>query len=94
VEYGAALPEQGNGSRWLECPVHPKRTCAFIDVAKAAYKDRFFYQLYFQEQGVAEEEFEADIPVALRKVYFAISGAAPLNKWLEHKPSDAKLLDA
>jgi pimeloyl-ACP methyl ester carboxylesterase len=38
-------------------------------------------------------EFEADIATALRKVYFAISGAAPLNKWLEHKPADAKLLD-
>jgi pimeloyl-ACP methyl ester carboxylesterase len=29
----------------------------------------------------------------LRKAYFALSGAAPLNKWLEHKPADAKLLD-
>jgi pimeloyl-ACP methyl ester carboxylesterase len=77
----------------LSVPYIPRGPLAFIDVAKAAYKDRFFYQLYFQEQGVAEEELEADIPVALRKVYFAISGAAPLNKWLEHKPSDAKLLD-
>ncbi len=77
----------------LSVPYIPRGPVAFIDIAKAAYKERFFYQLYFQEQGVAEEEFEADIPVALRKVYFAISGAAPLNKWLEHKPSDAKLLD-
>ena len=62
-------------------------------MAKVMYKDRFFYQLYFQKEGVAEAEFEADIPIALRKTYFAISGAAPLNKWLEHKPVDAKLLD-
>ncbi len=77
----------------LSVPYIPRGPVAFIDIAKAAYKERFFYQLYFQEQGVAEEEFEANIPVALRKVYFAISGAAPLNKWLEQKPSDAKLLD-
>jgi pimeloyl-ACP methyl ester carboxylesterase len=57
------------------------------------YKDRFFYQLYFQKEGIAEAEFEADIPAALRKVYFAICGGAPPNKWLEQKPVDAKLLD-
>ena len=65
----------------------------FIEMAKAMYKDRFFYQLYFQNEGMAEAELEADIPAALRKTYFSISGAAPLNKWLEHKPADAKLLD-
>ena len=77
----------------LSVPFIPRGPASFIDVAKAMYKDRFFYQLYFQAEGVAEAEFEADIPAALRKVYFAISGAAPLNKWLEHKPADAKLLD-
>src|SRR5258708_26598921 len=62
-------------------------------MVKSIYRGRFFYQLYFQNEGVAEAELEADIPAALRKTYFAISGAAPLNKWLEHKPADAKLLD-
>jgi pimeloyl-ACP methyl ester carboxylesterase len=77
----------------LSVPYIPRGPVPFIDVAKAAYKDRFFYQLYFQDEGVAEAELEADIPAALRKIYFAISGAAPLNKWLEHKPTDARLLD-
>ena len=35
---------------------------------------RFFYQLYFQDEGVAEAEFEADIRTALRTVYFNASG--------------------
>src|SRR5260370_133986 len=74
-------------------PSTARREMPFIEMAKAMYKDRFFYQLYFQKEGVAEAEFEADIPAGLRKAYFALSGAAPLNKWLEHKPSDAKLLD-
>jgi pimeloyl-ACP methyl ester carboxylesterase len=77
----------------LSVPFVPRRPASFIDMAKVMYKDRFFYQLYFQQEGVAEAELEADIPAALRKTYFAISGAAPLNKWLEHKPVDAKLLD-
>jgi pimeloyl-ACP methyl ester carboxylesterase len=77
----------------LSVPYIPRGPVSFIDMAEAMYKDRFFYQLYFQKEGVAEAEFEADIPAALRKTYFAISGAAPPNKWLEHKPADARLFD-
>lgn len=77
----------------LSVPYIPQGPTSFLDMTRAIYKDRFFYQLYFQKEGVAEAEFEADIPIALRKAYFAISGSAPLNKWLEHKPADAKLLD-
>ena len=62
---------------------------AIIDRCAACGHD----QLYFQKEGIAEAEFETDIPTALRKVYFAISGGAPPNKWLEHKPANAKLLD-
>ncbi|HEX4476064.1 MAG TPA: alpha/beta hydrolase [Polyangiaceae bacterium] len=47
-----------------------------IELWKQVYKDRFFYQIYFQEPGVAEREFEADVRTALRKVYFAASGDA------------------
>lgn len=77
----------------LSVPFIPRGPTSFVDTARAMYKDRFFYQLYFQREGVAEAEFEADIPTGLRKVYFAISGAAPLNKWLEPKPASARLLD-
>jgi pimeloyl-ACP methyl ester carboxylesterase len=77
----------------LSVPFLPRGPVSFIDMAKVMYKDRFFYQLYFQQEGTAEAEFEADIPTSLRKSYFALSGAAPLNKWLEYKPADATLLD-
>ena len=59
----------------LSVPFVPRGPASFIDMAKVMYKDRFFYQLYFQKEGVAEAEFEADIPIALRKTYFAILGA-------------------
>ncbi len=77
----------------LSVPFFPRGATSFLDMAKALYKDRFFYQLYFQKEGAAEAEFEADIPTTLRKIYFALSGSAPVNKFLEHKPPDAKALD-
>jgi pimeloyl-ACP methyl ester carboxylesterase len=77
----------------LSVPYIPRGPMAFIEMAKAMYKDRFFYQLYFQEEGIAEAEFQADIPGALRKLYFAASGGAPVDKLLQDKPADAKLLD-
>jgi pimeloyl-ACP methyl ester carboxylesterase len=36
-----------------------------------------FYMLYFQEPGVAEAEFERDIPGALRRVLYSASGSRP-----------------
>lgn len=77
----------------LSVPYLPPSDVPFTDLAKQVYGDRFFYQTYFQAEGVAEAELEADVPTALRKVYFALSGNAPLNKWLEAKPVDARLLD-
>jgi pimeloyl-ACP methyl ester carboxylesterase len=41
----------------------------------------FFYQHYFQREGVAEAEMEADIRGALRRFYYAISGDAPDGTW-------------
>ena len=66
---------------------------SFLDIAEELYKGKFFYQLYFQAEGVAEEEFEADIAASLRKTYFSISGDAQLNHFLENKPPDAKFFD-
>jgi pimeloyl-ACP methyl ester carboxylesterase len=45
-------------------------------IYKAMFTDqgKFFYQVYFQDEGVAEAEFEADVRGGLRKLYFAASG--------------------
>ena len=77
----------------LSVPYTPGGDTAFIDMAKQLYADRFFYQIYFQAEGVAEAELEADVPLSLRKIYYAISGDSPSNTWLADKPSDAKLLE-
>ena len=39
------------------------------------FKGLFFYQLYFQEPGVAEKEWEKNIKVNLRKFFYLASGS-------------------
>lgn len=77
---GMSVPHLGRGER------------PTIETFRAVYKDKFFYQLYFQEPGVAEEELEADIPTTLRKVYFNASGAEDA-KMLAKKGPEAKFLE-
>jgi len=77
----------------LSVPYIPAGDAPLLDMLGQLYAGRFFYQLYFQQEGIVEAELEADLEGALRKIYFALSGDAPLNKWIETKPADAKLLD-
>jgi pimeloyl-ACP methyl ester carboxylesterase len=78
---GLSVPHAGRG------PV-PR-----IELFKNIYKDRFFYQLYFQEPGIAEAEFEADLRTALRKTYYQSSGDCRKLGPLPPKPADARYLD-
>ena len=55
-------------------------------------KNRFFYQAYFQKEGVAEAEAETNIRDWLRKFYYAICGDAPDGAWPIDKTADATLL--
>jgi pimeloyl-ACP methyl ester carboxylesterase len=54
---------------------------------------KFFYQAYFQAEGIAEAEMEANPRDALRKFYYAISGDAPQGSWPTDKTTDDNLLD-
>jgi pimeloyl-ACP methyl ester carboxylesterase len=56
-------------------------------------RGRFFYQAYFQKEGVAEAEAEKNVRDFLRKFYYAISGDAPDGTWPIDKPVEATLLD-
>lgn len=78
---GLSVPHTGRG------PV-PR-----VELFKRMYKDRFFYQLYFQTPGVAEAELEADVRTALRKVYYWASGDFVRAGHKVEKAADAKLLD-
>ena len=53
----------------LSVPFMGRGPMPTLDLWKEIYKDRFFYQLYFQKEGVAEEEFESDLSRALFMTY-------------------------
>ena len=61
----------------LSVPHLPPRSADEVATFDLAWADRFFYILRFQEPGVIEAEFGADLRDALERVYFAGSGAAP-----------------
>jgi pimeloyl-ACP methyl ester carboxylesterase len=78
----------------LSVPYRRRGETSGIELWRRIYKDRFFYQLYFQAEGVAESEMEADVRTSLRKIYYSISGdAASLESWLQ-RPAGATLLEA
>jgi pimeloyl-ACP methyl ester carboxylesterase len=53
---------------------------------------QFFYMAYFQQEGVAEAEFEADVRGALRRLYFASSGNSEGRWGRLGKPHDEPML--
>ena len=61
----------------LSVPYFPLRNVSFLDRMREAYSGKYFYQLYYQTEGVAETEMEADLAKALRMTYFSWSGDAP-----------------
>lgn len=73
---GLAIPYLGHGK------------VPFIDNARKIFTERglFFYQIYIQDEGVAEAELEADVRTGLRKIYYALSGGIPPGTW----PADKK----
>lgn len=86
-------PEKIRAVAGLSVPYMPRGDVSFIELAKILYKDRFFYQLYFQNEGPPEAEFESDVAAALRKVYYSASGDAPRGGLLAEKGPDSNMLD-
>lgn len=66
----------------------------FHEIYEEAFtsKGRFFYQHYFQQEGVAEAEAEENPRDFLRKFYYAISGDAPEGAWPNNKTTEDPLL--
>ena len=82
----------------LSVPYFPQREVSPLDAFEIIYKDKFFYQLYFQKEGVAESEFEPDLRKYLESTYFSIDARGmkkqfenPLNAM--NKGPNAKYLD-
>ena len=75
----------------LSVPFSPRAEMPPLDMLKIVFKDKFFYQLYFQTPGIAEAELEADVRIALRKFYHMASGQMDIGLMID-KPADADLL--
>ena len=77
----------------LSVPYRKRGEVSLIELWRRIYDGKFFYQLYFQAEGVAESELETDVRSSLRKIYFSISGDAPsLDRWLQ-RPAGGNLLE-
>ena len=79
----------------LSVPYVPTGPESPLTLWQTVYGDsgKFFYQLYFQEEGVAEAELEVDSAVSIRKIYYSISGEARGEPFLQDKGADQGLLD-
>ncbi len=91
--WGCALthPDKITAVGGLSVPFMPRGEVPPLEMLQQLFADQFFYQLYFQEPGVAEAEFEKDIRVALKKFLCLASGDADLTS-MPQKPKDADLL--
>jgi pimeloyl-ACP methyl ester carboxylesterase len=87
------FPDKVRAVAGLSVPYTGRGPAPRIQLFKNLYKDRFFYQIYFQEPGVAEAEFEADLRTSLRKIYYWASGEGRKAGPRPQKPADAKFLD-
>ena len=95
IAYQSAIlyPEVFYAVAGLSVPYRAMSEQSLVDVWKELYKDKFFYQLYFQEPSTAESELEKDVRESLRIIYHSLSGDAPNKDWLKEKPSNSSLLE-
>ena len=87
-------PQKVRAVAGLSVPFTGRGPAPRIQLFRTIYKDRFFYQIYFQEVGVAEAELEADLRKSLSIVYYGASGeGTKAGVRNVKKGPDAKLLD-
>jgi pimeloyl-ACP methyl ester carboxylesterase len=78
VAWHAALirPDRFRAVIGLSVPFRP-RGAAVPTTMMPKTDDALFYQLYFQTPGVAEGEFERDVPRTMRSMLYSASGDVP-----------------
>ena len=80
------FPELIKATGTLSVPYNSRGPMPTLDLWEQIYKDRFFYQLYFQKEGIAEAEFENNLERALRLTYTNSDGRG-MSKGLEKSQS-------
>ncbi|OJH40235.1 alpha/beta fold hydrolase [Cystobacter ferrugineus] len=100
-DWGAAMA-------WTSAALHPERYRAVVSMSvphlgrspqpptqlfRQTFQDTWLYLLYFQQPGVAEAEFEADVAKALRTIYTGTPGYDPMSPVVRaKKPGDGYLV--
>jgi len=94
IVWNAAIryPDRVRAVAGLSVPHTPAMQFSLLDLFDQMYADQFFYMLAFQPAGVIEAEFATDMAAALKRVYFAASGAAPYSGFSGRGPRDAPFL--
>ena len=95
IAYGTALfhPERVRAVAGLSAPHLGRGSAPSVELLRKIYKDRFYYQLYVQEPGVAEAELEADVRRSLRMIYYTSSGEGQKAKAKIENPTGPGWLD-
>jgi len=96
VSWNAALlhPDKFKAVAALSVPYSPRREDAPIATFQKFAKNNFFYILYFQETGAADEELNSQVEKGLRSFYYSASYESELARSQFRPPSRAtKLLE-
>jgi pimeloyl-ACP methyl ester carboxylesterase len=82
VAWNAALlrPDRFPAVAGLSVPCGRPGATSGTDGLRRAVGDGFLYILYFQDEGVAEAELDADIRGTLRRILYSLSGDIPLEE--------------
>lgn len=88
-------PDRVRAVAGLSVPYRPVGEVSSLELWKVLYTDqgRFFYQMYFQEPGVAEAELGADTLRSIRMIYYGAAGESHGSGLVAEKPADAQMLD-
>lgn len=90
----ALYPDRIAAVAGLSVPFFQRGPIPSLEQWRAIYGAGFFYQLYFEPEGVAEAAFEADVRTGLRKLYYTVSGDgehAPLHSLSAPEPVEDPL---
>lgn len=81
VAWNSALlrPDRFHAVAGLSVPFMPRGPMSGLEMARRAGRHDF-YQLYFQEPGKAEAEFNRDVAATMRRILWTLS-AGPVQVW-------------
>jgi epoxide hydrolase A/B len=90
-------PDRYRAVAALSVPFLPRSPMPPTQMFKSIFQNNFFYILYFQEPGVAEEEFESDVRKSMLMFMYGASAEGRSDPNVSgafmNKPADSKLFD-